>query len=143
MDETDLDIRNQKVRINFTSLTECYDGVYPGLKCGDTCVPNYDWCVAPGASCDIPGGNFSTDNKALCGYTPLWKNTTCDRFYDDGDKAALGLRCSGGAQHCAYPWYLSGNYYYEVSEQLSIYIYSVFFPSQIVISSRKLEFKEW
>ncbi len=118
VDETVLDIRNQKVRINLTSITECpYNGVKPGLKCGDTCWPNYNWCRGDySAICDVLGGNFTTDNKALCGNTSLWQNTTCDRFYDDGDKGALGLRCSGGLQHCAYPWYLSGNYFYEVSE---------------------------
>ena len=121
VDETDLDIRNRKVRINFTSITECSDDGDPGLMCGDECLRSYVWCRGEqSASCDVPGGKFSTNNKALCGYTPLWQNTTCDNFYDDGRKAALGLRCSGAVQHCAYPWYLSGNWYYEVREQLSI-----------------------
>ena len=120
VDETDLDIRNQKVRLNFTSITECDNDVDLGLMCGDICWPNYNWCRGDSRIlCDVPGGKFTSDNKALCGYTPLWKNTTCENFYDSGRKAALGLRCSGGAQHCAYPWYLSSNYYYEVREQLS------------------------
>ena len=135
VDETDLDIRNQKVSINFTSLTECNSTSLrgPGLMCGDLCWRNAVWCRGDRSiSCDVPGGKFTTDNKALCGNTTLWQNTTCDNFYPDGDKAALGLRCSGGVQHCAYPWYLSGNYYYEVSEQLNIYICTVSIPSQIV-----------
>ena len=117
VDETDLDIRNQKVRINFTSITHCmYKDMFPGLMCGGKCNENYAWCRGDSLiTCDVPGGKFTTNNKALCGYTPLWQNTTCNIFYDTGDKATLGLRCSGGVQHCAYPWYLSSNYYYEVS----------------------------
>ena len=35
VDETDLDIRRQKVRIDYSSLTQCLDdGVFPGLMCG-------------------------------------------------------------------------------------------------------------
>ena len=118
VDETDLDIRRQKVRIDYSSLRQClYDGD-PGLTCGEKCWGNYEWCLADIThSCVVPGGQISTNTRALCGNTTFWVNQTCDKFYGDGDKAALGLRCSGGAQHCIYPWYLSGNYYYEVSDQ--------------------------
>ena len=64
---------------------------------------------------------FLTNDNELCRDSLFWLNKTCDRFYDSGDKAALGKRCSGGAQHCIYPWYLSSNYYYEVCDQLIIY----------------------
>ena len=118
VDETNLDIRRQKVRIDYTNLTQCLDDEHPGLTCGERCWRNYAWCREDYSTlCDVPGGQFSTNNRALCGNTPFWLNQTCDRFYDDGDKAALGLRCSGGTQHCINPWYLSGNYFYEVSEQ--------------------------
>ena len=46
VDETDLDIRRQKVRIDYTSLTQCQDdGVWPGLMCGEICWGNYGWCL--------------------------------------------------------------------------------------------------
>ena len=119
VDETDLDIRRQKVRIDYSSLAQCpVDDVTPGLTCGERCVVNYAWCRGDRSlSCDVPGGQFSSTNRALCGNTLFWVNQTCDLFYGNGYKAALGLRCSGGAQHCIYPWYLSSNYFYEVSEQ--------------------------
>ena len=111
VDETDLDIRKQKVRIDFSSLDPClYNGTDPGLKCGEECYLNYDWCLEDySQSCDVTGGQFTTNNRALCGNTTFWINQTCDKFY------SLGLRCSGGAQHCYYPWYLSSISGYEVS----------------------------
>ena len=117
-DEDDLDIRKQKVKIDYSSLIECYNnGLYPGLNCAqEACVQNYIWCREDkSASCDGNGGTFATNNQGLCSNTTFWQNKTCERFYDDGDKAALGERCSGGAQQCIYPWYLSSNYYYEVA----------------------------
>ena len=121
-DETDLDISKQKVRIDFSSfVTPCnYEGVV-GFECGDLCVWNYYWCRDDrSASCDVSGAQFTTNNRALCSNTTVWLNQTCDRFYSDGDKASLGRRCSGEMQQCIFPWYLSGNYFYEVSEELSI-----------------------
>ena len=125
LDETNLDIGSQKVRIDFTSITPCwYKVVKPGLMCGKKCVKIHHWCREDKSdSCDVPGGNFTTNNRALCGNTTFWINKTCDKFYGKGDnlgsgrKAALGLRCTGEAQQCAYPWYLSGFFlYYGVSE---------------------------
>ena len=120
-DEDDLNIRSQKVKIDYSSLTECYFNVTPGLSCigaDRDCVQNYLWCLGDldrSTSCDSSGGTFASNNQGLCSNTTFWENKTCDRFYDDGDKAALGERCSGGAQQCIYPWYLSSNYYYEVA----------------------------
>ena len=123
-DEDDLDIRSQKVKIDYSSLTECYyDSVNPGLRCSgapEDCHKNYIWCREDfSSSCDGSEGKFATNNQGLCANTTFWENKTCDKFYgDDGngaDKASLGERCSGGAQQCIYPWYLSGNFYYEVS----------------------------
>ena len=122
-DEKDLDITRNKVRIDFSSvLTPCkYKGYQPGFLCGDRCVVNYYWCRDDSSlSCDVPGAQFTTNNRALCSNSTVWINKTCDRFYRSGDKASLGRRCSGEVQQCIYPWYLSGNYYYEVSEQLNI-----------------------
>ena len=124
-DETDLDISKQKVRIDFSSvLTPCTSkGVRTGYWCGDLCRPNYLWCrgdIDNRLSCDVTGVQFTTNNRALCSNSTVWINKTCDRFYRSGDKASLGRRCSGEVQQCIYPWYLSGNYYYEVSEQLNI-----------------------
>ena len=118
-DEDDLDIRRQKVKIDYRSLTECnYDGVHPGLNCGSAvggCVRNYNWCRRDiSIPCYSSEGTFATNNQGLSSNTTFWQNKTCDKFYYDGDKATLGERCSGGAQHCIYPWYLSSNYYYEV-----------------------------
>ena len=118
-DETDLDIGSQKVRIDFSSVvTPCkYKGVEPGTKCGELCVLNYFWCRGDwSSSCDVTGAQFANNNRALCSNTTVWINQTCDTFYEDGDKASLGRRCSGEVQGCIYPWYLAGNYYYEVSE---------------------------
>ena len=118
-DEDDLDIRRQKVKIDYSSLTECHSGVTPGLKCSGGlggCWANFNWCRRDiSISCDGSEGTFATNNQGLCSNTIFWQNKTCEVFYDYGDKAALGERCSGGAQHCIYPWYLSSNYLYEVS----------------------------
>ena len=114
---------DKKVRIDFSSLlTPCVneDGD-PGSWCGENCYRNYYWCLEGYSdSCNVPGGQFTTNNRALCGNKTVWINQTCEVFYADGDKVALGLRCTGDAQHCSYPWYLSGNFYHEVSEQLII-----------------------
>ena len=124
-DETSLDIGSKKVRIDFSSLlTPCKSrSGQPGFWCGDTCVLNYNWCRDRDdrpVSCDVTGVQFTSNNRALCSNTTVWINQTCDKFYGDGDKAALGRRCSGEVQMCTYPWYLSGNNNYEVSEQLNI-----------------------
>ena len=116
-DEDDLDIRRQKVKIDYSSLTECkWDGVDPGLTCGVICWENYLWCREDHSfSCDGKEGKFAINNRGLCSNTTFWQDKTCDLFYENGIKAALGRRCSGGAQQCIYPWYLSSNYYYEVN----------------------------
>ena len=122
-DETDLDITKNKVRIDFSSVvTPCkFNGYQPGFLCGETCVANNLWCRGDGsASCDVNGTQFTSNNRALCGNPTVWINQTCDNFYDSGDKASLGRRCSGEVQRCIYPWYLSGNYFYEVSDQPNI-----------------------
>ena len=121
-DETDLDISKQKVKIDFSSvLTPCKYYGKEGFLCGDLCVPNDDWCRDDrSASCDVTGGQFTTNNRALCSNSTVWINQTCDRFYEDGDLASLGRRCSGEVQQCIFPWYLSVNSVYEVNEQLNI-----------------------
>ena len=83
----------------------------------DHCWRNYNWCRGDeSSSCDGSGGRFATDNRGLCANTTFWQNITCDVFsIKTGLKTALGERCSGGAQHCIYPWYLSSNYFYEVA----------------------------
>ena len=112
-----------KEKIDFSSIvTTClnYDR-NPGLICGENCLRNSLWCRGDySLSCE---GQFMTNNQKLCGNATVWINQTCDQFYNTGDKAALGHRCQGGAQHCYYPWYVSGNYYYEVSEQLMNHVY--------------------
>ena len=127
-DEDDLNIRRQKVKIDYSSLTECnVHDVYPGLSCSgvqesgvqEGCVPNYIWCREDeSTSCDGNGGAFATNNQGLCSNTTFWQNKTCEAFYygeSSGFKATLGKRCSGGAQQCIYPWYLSSNDFYEVT----------------------------
>ena len=57
--------------------------------------------------------NFTTNNQQLCSNTTFWTGMTCDTFYSEGPKAALGRRCTGAAQHCSYPWYTSSIYFYE------------------------------
>ena len=119
-DEDDLDIRKQKVKIDFSSLTECkwHWGGYelPGRRCSGFCLGNPFWCRGDRSlSCAGSGGTFATNNQALCANATFWQNKTCEVFYEDGDKATLGRRCSGGAQQCIIPWYLSCNYFYEVA----------------------------
>ena len=112
-DETDLNILSRKVQINYTSITECADQYnQPGLMCGERCLPTRNWCQG-GSSCGKY--NFSTNNKQLCANTTFWSGKTCEKFYSNGYKAALGRRCTGAAQHCIYPWYTSSIYNYEVS----------------------------
>ena len=117
-DEEDLDILTRKVNIDYSRLTECKDGHRPGLMCtaGD-CLKNYKWCRTDLVSitCGETDAQFSQNHPGLCRNTTFWSDKTCDVFYSDGDKAALGHRCSGGMQHCSYPWYLSSNYLHEVS----------------------------
>ena len=96
-------------------------GLSPGLNCSNVdvdwgCYQNFAWCRGDySISCEGSEGKFATNNQGFCSNTTFWQNKTCDLFYFDGDKAALGERCSGGAQQCIYPWYLSGNYVYEVA----------------------------
>ena len=117
VDETDLDINNPKVRIDYSGITECTVGVYQGLMCGNLCVENFVWCAGVWEnSC----GKFSTTNNALCSNSTFWNNKTCELFFDDGVKSSLGTRCTGRSQNCIYPWYLSGNYFYEVRSLLYI-----------------------
>ena len=118
-----LDITRNKVRIDFSSVvTPCKSKVVrPGLLCGHRCRPNYYWCLDDySISCDVPEGQFTTNNRALCSNSTVWINQTCEQFYSSGRKASLGRRCTGEVQQCITPWYLSANYYYEVSEQLNI-----------------------
>ena len=117
-DETDLNILSRKVKINYNSITECNTAGdqfnLPGLMCGEVCLKHSDWCMETPFSCGKY--NFSTNNKQLCANTTFWAGKSCDTFYaDDGDKAALGRRCTGAAQHCSYPWYTSSIYSFEVS----------------------------
>ena len=116
-DEADLNISSRKVQINYTSITECNTaGQFnlPGLMCGEHCVEHRFWCQEVfGASCGKY--NFSTDNKQLCANATFWAGKSCDRLNNDGEKAALGRRCNGAAQHCIYPWYSSSISVYEVS----------------------------
>ena len=105
------------------SVWTCRDSDWnPGLLCEDYCLENYRWCRKDIAfSCkDSFSEEFLTNDTELCGDSLFWSNQTCDVFYNDGSKASLGQRCSGGAQHCIYPWYLSSNYYYKVCEQIII-----------------------
>ena len=120
-DETDPDITENKVRIDFSSVvTPCkWRGYQPGFESGGLCWPNFNWCLGDWSySFDVSGAQFTTNNRALCSNPTVWINKTCDDFYIDGDKRSLGRRCSGEVQHCIYPWYLSSNY--EVSDQLNI-----------------------
>ena len=122
-DETDLEISKQKVRIDFSSVvTPCkWRGYQPGFWCGETCRLNYEWCRDySNWSCNVTGAQFTPNNRALCSNPTVWINQTCDVFYPEGDKARLGRRCSGEVQQCIFPWYLSNNENYEVSDQLNI-----------------------
>ena len=79
----------------------------PGIRCGDYCRPNYAWCRSEWSDpCETPLGPILTNDTELCGNTSFWSNKTCDIFNYDGEKIALGLRCTGGVQHCINPWYL-------------------------------------
>ena len=117
-DELDLNIRKRiQIQINYTSITHCNNaGVNsnkPGLMCGEECVEHREWCLKDRPiSCGRY--NFSTDNQQLCSNTTFWTGMTCDKFFTDGVKNAVGRRCTDAAQHCSYPWYTSSIYFYEV-----------------------------
>ena len=119
-DETDLSILSRKVQINYTSITECNNADQfnlPGLMCGEKCWQYSYWCLK-GIVLSCGKYNFSIDNKQLCANTTFWKGKTCDFFYTNGKKAAIGRRCTGAAQHCSSPWYTSSIYNYEVNISL-------------------------
>ena len=118
-DETNLDILTKKANIDYGSISECTILTYtePGLMCGKLCFGLLDWCTEnfiESCSNGTSGVAFSTNNPELCANTTFWRDKVCEVFYVDGSKYALGERCSGGIQHCTFPWYLSSNEYYEV-----------------------------
>ena len=117
MDETDLNIQSRKIIIDYTSITECNDTLFklPGLKCGDQCLHPRHWCKRGRGGLSCGKYNFGTANKHLCANTTFWKGKTCDMFFTNGKKAAVGRRCTGATQHCLYPWYTSSIINYEVS----------------------------
>ena len=61
------------------------------------------------------GEEFLTNDTELCGDSLFWSEQTCDWFHR-GEKVAIGQRCSGGTQHCIYPWYNTPTYstYYNL-----------------------------
>ena len=84
-----------------------------GIVCeeGDDiqCITTHLWCRDDIVkTCDVFGGvgQILTNYSELCGDTLFWRNKTCDIFRSDGEKLALGFRCTGGQQHCINPWYL-------------------------------------
>ena len=120
-DETNLDILTKKVMIDYNTILECKNwDKFPGFMCGETCYVNYAWCREDlNEGCKTSEEEFSTSNKRLCTNTTFWENQICDFILEDGDilhKVSGGERCSGGMQHCSYPWYISANYFYEVGE---------------------------
>ena len=104
---TGLVVSSQNARIDF--LTPCTKiSNVPGIVCGDYCRPSDLWCRSDRSStCETPLGPILTNDTQLCGNTSFWSNKTCDIFNSDGEKVALGLRCTGGVQHCINPWYLT------------------------------------
>ena len=115
-DEDDLNVLSRRVKINYTSITECIDPEFnlPGLICGEICVEHRLWCLEDSTfSCGKY--NFSTNNKKLCANTTFWEGKTCDIVNSSGEKAAVGKRCTGATQRCSYPWYTSSIFNYEVS----------------------------
>ena len=105
---TGLVVSSQNVRIDYNSLQPCTKSPnVPGIVCGDYCRPSDLWCRSDRCrTCETPLGPILTNDTQLCGNTSFWSNKTCDIFNSDGEKVALGLRCTGGVQHCITPWYL-------------------------------------
>ena len=103
---TGLVVSSQNVRIDFLEPCTKSPNV-PGIRCGNYCRPIYAWCRSEWSDmCETPLGPILTNDTELCGNTSFWSNKTCDIFNYDGEKIALGLRCTGGVQHCINPWYL-------------------------------------
>ena len=126
-DEDRLDIGEQKVNIDFSSLViECPDRHGDTwFKCGGDCRPNYAWCRKDVShECNATGIHgsqpFTTNNRALCSNATVWINKTCELFNENRELASEGRRCTGEAQQCYFPWYLTASDYYEVSEQPNI-----------------------
>ena len=110
-DETDLDILTKK-DIDYNSIKECKDnstGI--GYLCGENCLDVQEWCTDIVTSC----GSFTANNVQLCSNTTFWAEKSCEIIWPDRPwlKFSVGRRCSGSAQQCIYPWYLTNNNFYE------------------------------
>ena len=119
-DEDNLDIvSTSAVSLNYTKLEHCNNlnsNGNPGVMCGTLCMENYLWCL-PGVSnlCNETETKqlFTTQDPRLCRNNTFWSEVSCNLYYENGDIAAHGLRCSGALQHCIYPWYVTSNYFYK------------------------------
>ena len=114
-DEDNLDIvSTSAVSLDFSKLEHCIDNNNPGVWCGSRCYPNYGWCkLGTSDRCDDGVQVFNTQDPGLCQNSNFWRDVSCTSYYSSGNIGARGLRCTGSLQQCTYPWYLSGNYYYE------------------------------
>ena len=116
-DEDNLDIvSTSAVSLDYSKLEHCTpnNSYTPGVMCGSLCAHNYRWCLARSSSqCDDGVQVFTTNNPGLCRNPTFWRDVPCTLYWPDGEIVARGLRCTGGLQHCIYPWYLSSNNYYE------------------------------
>ena len=112
-DEDNLDIVSTSTSLDYTKIEHCSNDGNPGVMCGSECLGTLSWCRAGSSNpCDDGAQVFTTNNPGLCRNSTFWRDVSC-AFYGNGTIAARGLRCTGGMQHCIYPWYLSGNDYYE------------------------------
>ena len=97
-------------RSDITAVTEEFVSIEPcnvtgtvlgdrrGLKCGDGCIRNNQWCRNDQTySCKGNTSHFSSVNSILCGNYTFWSTLQdCNSYYHDGSIEYFGKRCSGG-----------------------------------------------
>ena len=91
---------------DYNYLETCHSGYGEGIKCeeGDGCAPQSVWCGGTGRVCTTAGGTVGLDNVDLCRNNTFWMDRSCD-WYESGNLAAFGARCTGDKKHCTFPWY--------------------------------------
>ena len=105
-------VSNKKADINYESMVKCHvqgsqKNIKEGLKCGNKCVPQADWCRDKKIDLCIINSTsgFSTNDPRLCGNHIFWKNQPCKWTAPNGETTLVGQRCTGAIQHCYFPWY--------------------------------------
>ena len=73
--------------------------------CNSTCLENYKWCNDHYLETCGPPQNITSRDWRLCENELIFRNQSCNIYYEDGRPWAYGLRCSGFNKECYIPWY--------------------------------------